>query len=144
MLDPIYLMILFAGIGNGAFDVFKKIGKDQTYNQYNLGEESQDYLQGIAESYFIDFEAAFAGIRKDEVMREIRYYNGKVLSFPVWCLEMKGHDIVSKLAKVYPGIEGKYRNEGDLQKALVVVMVKAFPFVPLDSVELLGSIGTAS
>lgn len=50
---------------------------------------------------------------------------------------MKGHEIVTKLAKVYPGIDGKFRGEGELQKALISVMAKAFPFVPLESIELL-------
>lgn len=143
VLDPIYLMILFASVGKGtgAFGVFEKIKKDATYNQYNLGLEKQEDLQDIAEVYFNDFDSAFPGIRKDEVMREVRYYNGKNLVFPVWYLEMKGHEIVAKLAKVYPGIEGVYRNEGDLQKALIAVMGKSFPFVPSDSVELLERIG---
>lgn len=143
LVDPIYLMILFASTGAGAYDVFAKIKKDQTFNQYLLGSESQEELQRIADLIFEDFGKAFKTIRKDEQRREVKYYNGIILFYPTWYLDMVGHEIVIKLDKVYPGMARKYPNEGDLQKALVPIIGKSFPFVPLASVGLLNQIENA-
>lgn len=140
IVDPIYLMMLFASLGAGAFNVFEIINKDQHYNHYLLGNESQEELQRIADIIFEKLTAAFPTFTKEEERRGVKYYNGKTLQYPIWYLDMIGHELVPKFDKIFTGLSGKYPKEGDLQKALIPVIGKAFPFVPLISVELLNQI----
>lgn len=138
ILDPIYLVCLLIELNN-AHNICESIGIDRMYNQYSLGTESQTKLQYIVKFYFEEFEKKFPLFKYDSNQIEIMYLNGKKLKIPEWYLKMQGHEIVTKIKIVFIGLD-KYRTEGELQNALITIMNKSYPFVPLTTIKVFESI----
>jgi hypothetical protein len=140
ILDPIYLVCLLIDLNN-AHGIMEKIGIDKTYNQYLLGLGSSERLQGVVKVFFSDFESKFSTNKYESDLMTIEYYNGHKLQIPKWYLQMRGHDIFSKIKTVYPAIEGKYKTEGDLLNALTIIVAKFYPFVSMDTIKKIEEIG---
>ncbi len=140
ILDPIYLVCLLIEYNN-AHKILEKINISNTYSQYELGNESDEFLQNIVEVYFTEFESKYPTYKYNSERTIVEYLNGKRLEIPKWYLEMKGHDIVEKLKAVFPALEGKYKRESELQNALTIIMSKYYPFVPLSSIKIIETIG---
>lgn len=138
ILDPIYLICLLIELHN-AHNICESIGVDLMYNQYSLGTESEEMLQNIVKFYFEEFEKIFPAFKYDSNRIEIEYLNGRKLQIPEWYLKMQGHEIVTKIEMVFKSLE-KYRSEGDLQIALITIMNKSYPFVPLTTVKIIETI----
>ncbi|WP_338648259.1 ATP-binding protein [Flavobacterium sp. KS-LB2] len=131
--DPIYLVVQLMELK--AHNIHSEIGLDESYNQYQLGNEKN--LAEIAIEWF--FEKFYSKFPMSEELkstkRTVKFLNGIDFSIPIWYLEFQGHDLESKLKTVFPALE-KYRNEGELQKNLSVISAKCYPFVHLDTIEV--------
>jgi predicted ATPase len=140
ILDPIYLICLLIDLNN-AHGICEKIGIDKTYNQYLLGNEKIERLQKILEYFFTEFERKFPAYKYDSKKTSVSYLNGNNLEIPEWYLKMNGHEIVDKIKIIFTSLAGKYKNEGEIQKELTIIMAKCYPFVPLTSIKIIEQIG---
>ncbi|MFN0256968.1 AAA family ATPase [Pedobacter ureilyticus] len=131
--DPIYLVMQLMELK--AHNVHAEMGLDETYNQYQLGEEKE--LAEKAINWF--FEKFYNKFQMAEELKQnkriVKFLNGMDFMIPIWYLEFQGHDLESKLKTVFPALE-KYRNEGELQRNLSIISAKCYPFVHLDTVEI--------
>jgi len=139
ILDPIYVVCLLIELKN-AHNICQSIGVDLIYNQYSLGEQSVEKLAEITRHFFSEFEKKYPSYKYNSEKCRISYYNGKTVDFPIWYLQMKGHDIVTKIKVVFPAL-AKYTNEGELQNALSIISAKCYPFVPLTTITTIENIG---
>lgn len=138
LLNPIYIYSLLMDMGN-AHDVYKKLGLDQSFNHFLLGELPQDKLQSYIKLFFEDFESSFQTYKYESDKIEIEFYNATKLQVPKWFMQSKGHDILEKVKKVYSALQ-KYRNEGDLQRELSLIISKSYPFIPVSSINTIEEI----
>ena len=137
ILDPIYLVCLLIDTNN-AHGVMEAIGITTSYNQYLLGGEANERIQSIVTYYFSKFEERFPSYKYDSEKVTVHYLNGRCIQVPKWYLLMQGHEIVDKVQQIFPALnQPKYRTEGAMQKVLITIMSKCYPFVPLTSVHLL-------
>lgn len=131
--DPIYLIIQLMEIK--AHNIHLEIGIDETYNQYQIGNETE--LAEKAINWFFDkFYSKFP--MNDDIKnnkRKVTFFNGVSYEIPVWYLEFQGHDLETKLKTIFPALE-KFRNEGELQNKLTVISAKCYPFIHSDTVEV--------
>ena len=131
--DPIYLIIQLMEIK--AHNIHLEIGIDETYNQYQIGNETE--LAETAINWFFDkFYSKFP--MNDDIKnnkRKVTFFNGDTYEIPVWYLEFQGHDLETKLKTIFPALE-KFRNEGELQNKLTVISAKCYPFIHSDTVEV--------
>ena len=140
ILDPVYLVCLLIETKN-AHGVMGKIGIDAGFNQYLLGSESLERIQSIVEYYFSEFEQKFPVFKSHSERETVEYLNGKTVQVPKWYLRMQGHEIVTKVKAIFPALnQSVYQNEGEIQKALTVIMAKSYPFVPLTSIKVIETI----
>ncbi|MEX2362669.1 MAG: AAA family ATPase, partial [Balneolaceae bacterium] len=138
LLNPIYVYSLLMDMDN-AHDIYRKLDIDQTYNHFLLGELPQNKLQEFIELFFGDFESSFQTYKYESSKVEIDFYNGKKLLVPEWFMQTKGHDILDKVKQVYNALQ-KYRNEGELQKKLSLIISKSYPFIPVSSISTIEEI----
>ena len=118
-----------------AHNVHSEIGLDETYNQYQLGNE-KDLAEKAIEWFFEKFYNKFPMSGElQQNKRTVKFLNGMEFLIPIWYLEFQGHDLESKLKTVFPALE-KYRNEGELQKNLSIISAKCYPLVHLDTIEV--------
>lgn len=134
VFDPVYLCILFLE-SKGAHNIRAELGFDETYNQYNLSNESNNRLQQVWDWFLKKIYEKFPAL-KSENTNTIVYYNRKEVLVPDWFLTTKGHEIEPKLRETFQ-ILAKFTAEGDLQNNLSTIMAKCFPLVPMESIELL-------
>jgi len=127
--DPIYLCILF--IEQNLANDIKELGFNKSFNQYSIQEYDNTKLQELADWVIKKLIAKFPVLNTDELI-EISYANNKRIAIPSWYLQMKGHDIETKLKGTFLSLGG-FKNEGDLQKKLTEIMVKCYPLIPEDS-----------
>mgnify|MGYP003606217329 CR=1 FL=1 len=131
--DPIYLAMQLMELK--AHNVHSEIGLDETYNQYQLGNE-KDLAEKAIEWFFEKFYNKFPMSGElQQNKRTVKFLNGMEFLIPIWYLEFQGHDLESKLKTVFPALE-KYRNEGELQKNLSIISAKCYPLVHLDTIEV--------
>ena len=132
LYDPIYLTVLLMNLkGN---NIFTELGIDETYNQYNIGNENQEFLQKISDWFFNKYYTHFKIEKvKQEELVAIEYLNGKKIMVPKWYTEIRGHDLEIKIKKIFNSIEGKYPSEVQLQNELTLIIGKCYPFIPKDS-----------
>ena len=100
ILDPIFLAMLF--LEQGGKNSINELGFDEFYNQYKLGEESNEKLQEIADwiiTKFVEKNPIYKHQLEEKV--EYRYYNGKKISVPKWYAELNGHDLLEKFKNVF-------------------------------------------
>jgi len=137
--DPIYLTVLLMKMN--AHNIFDTLGLSKTYNYLAIFNASNDFLQKIADAFFIEYYSKNSGVNQAlrQDLKKVEYYNGKFVNLPVWFLESQGHDFEKKLEKVFPAFE-KYKNEGELQKELTLIIATCYPLIPLKSVEVLEQI----
>lgn len=135
--DPAYLMILFLEMN--AMNVRTELGLDISYNEYKLGE-NQELLQKSIDWFFDKYYAKFNTSQelKDD-KQEVEYFNEIKVMIPKWYLEFHGHDLEIKLKEVFIALQ-KYRNEGDLQKELTIISAKSYPFIHIDTVQMIEKI----
>lgn len=131
--DPIYLIILLIELK--AHNIHSDIGIDEAYNQYQIGTQIE--LAELAINWF--FEKYYANFSMSEEIknnkRTVKFLNGIKYDLPIWYLEFQGHDLETKLKKVFPALE-KFRDEGELQKNLSVISAKCYPLIHLDTVNV--------
>ncbi len=109
LLDPIFVLIILIDTGN-AYGILGEMGLDQTYNQYLIGEESEEKLQGWVELFFQKVEEKYPALKYASEQIEVKYLNGKTLSVPKWYLHEQGHNLVDKLKIILQNIvmRGQY------------------------------------
>src|SRR5690606_27541797 len=119
-----------------AMNLRRDLGLEITYNEYKI-IENQKLLQKATDWFFekLHIELKVPQEQRD-LKREIEYFNGVKLAIPNWYLIYKGHDLEVKLKKSFVALE-KYRNEGDLQKKLSIISAKSYPFIHLDTVNMI-------
>ena len=139
LLDPIYIVCLLIEIK--AHNVFNEFKISENFNQYLLGQETNERIQEISEIFFAAFESKFRSNKYDSKKIRIEYLNGKIAEFPEWYLQMQGHELLLKVMEIYPALNNKYTKEGVIQKALTIIMVKCYPFVPMTSINLIEDLG---
>jgi AAA15 family ATPase/GTPase len=139
ILDPIYIICLLIELNN-AHNILEDIGFDKTYNQYNLGQESSEIIQACFKFFFNKIESKFPAFKYDSERSSIEYLNGRKIEIPDFYLKTRGHDIVEKIKAVFSAIDGRYKNEGELQSKLTEIMCKCYPFVPLTSIKTIEAI----
>lgn len=135
LYDPIYLSILFLE-SNGANNIRNELKFDETYNHYNLANETTDRLQEIWDWVLKKVEDTFPALKAQPDKIGLVYYNNKKILAPKWFTKMQGHEMEEKLRKIFASL-AKFTSEGDLQNSLSVIMAKCYPLVPKDSIELL-------
>ncbi|MDG5768273.1 ATP-binding protein [Balneolales bacterium ANBcel1] len=138
LLNPIYIYSLLMDMGN-AHDVYNKLGIDQSFNHFLLGELHQEKLQNYIKLFFEDFESSFQAYKYETNKIEIKFYNGKELLVPKWFMQSKGHNILEKVKNVYSALQ-KYQYEGDLQRELSLIISKSYPFIPVSSIKTIKEI----
>lgn len=131
--DPLHLCILF--LDQRCANGIGKIGFDETYNQYSLANESNERLQVVTDWFFTRLKEVFPAI-DNETVTVIGYANGKTTSLPQWYLMERGHDVEGKLRKAFPSLTA-FQGEGVLQKKLTQIASKCYPFIPVDSLEVI-------
>lgn len=131
--DPIYLIMQLMELK--AHNIHPELGLDESYNQYQLGNQT-DLAEKAIDYFFERFYEKFpqSDNNKND-KRVVQFFNETEHQIPVWYLEIQGHDLETKLKTVFPALE-KYKNEGDLQKSLTVITAKCFPFIHLDTVKV--------
>lgn len=140
LLNPIYVYTLLMDMDN-AHNIYDKLGLGQGYNQFLLGDKPEEKLQEYVKLFFKDFESSIPQYKYDSQKVEIEFYNGKKLMIPEWFMKNKGHDILEKVKQVYNAFD-KYRNEGELQNKLSLVMSKSYPFIPANSIKVIEKISS--
>lgn len=138
ILDPIYILCLLIDMGN-AHGICQKTGLDITYNQFMIGTENEDKLQQLTSYFFNEFEKKFPAYKYDSKKVHLEYLNKKHLEVPEWYVKMQGHKIVDMIKKIFPALD-KFKNEGELQNKLSVILTKCYPFVPITTINLLEKI----
>lgn len=137
LFDPVYVVCYLLEVK--ANNAARELNFDESYNQYSIGSETNEDLQRICDWFFEKIYIKFPAYKNNEVIRRVEYYNGKHYDIPTWYLEAQGHkNLVPKLKEVFTVFDSpKFNSEGDLQKILTNIMGKCFPFVPLETIELL-------
>lgn len=140
LFDPLYVIVLLMDMNN-AHNICESIGIDRSYNQFLIGQESEERLQEIVKFFFLEFEKKFPAYKFDTGLKEIEYLNGKKVKIPEWYLRSQGHDLVGKLKMVFPAL-GKFNDLG-AQSELTLILTKCYPLIPIDSINLIESIGVS-
>jgi predicted ATPase len=135
LLDPIYTILVLVQMEAHGLREMVSIRKDE--NEYLIGERSNGSLQAMADLFYAEVERAVPSYQVDNNPTPIQYLNGKTIRVPQWALLNRGHDVEEKIKKAFPALTGKFRNEGELQEALALIMAKCYPFVPKTSIEIL-------
>lgn len=138
ILDPLYIICLLMDMKN-AHNICQSLDLEITYNQFSIGDEDESRLQEMVKFYFEKFEDSFSTYKYSSKKIQIEYLNGKVVEVPKWYLEMQGHEIVTKIKKIFTALQ-KFKSEGELQNALSLIITKCYPFVPLLTIELIEKI----
>jgi hypothetical protein len=138
LIDGLYLAILFLEMNTTK--IRNELNFPETYMEYGIIEESNERLQQIWDWMINEIENEFPAL-KTKVTNEIRYYNNKKVIVPEWLFKIKGHELVTKLRKVFPALD-KFKNEGELQDELSLIMAKCYPLVPVESISILKEIFT--
>jgi predicted ATPase len=136
--DPIILAILF--LEYEWYNVHKELSLDKTYNQFDLILESDEKLQQVSDFFFDKVNSEFYKAYKKADYKTINYLSGKKINVPIWFLKEKGHNIFEKLQKVFKCLE-KY-SESELTAELTVLMVKSYPFIPIETIKMLEYLST--
>ena len=136
LLDPLYIMMLLLE-NNNAHNIAGILGINEFYNPYTIGNEDETVLQRFIAEFFSLYESVYASSKYDSDKMEIEYLNKKKVKIPIWYLREQGHLLVTKLKEVFSMLGAKYKDEGKLQKELTKVMAKCYPFVPMDSIQLI-------
>lgn len=138
--NPIYLIIYFMQ-ERGANNIYKELELQETINHYNLGDMEEPYLQKFSDWFFEQYCKKFNPTKKEEISIyvEFKFFNGKKINIPKWYMEHKGHDLETKLKQIFRSLENSRKSEGDLQKEIIKVIGKCYPFIPQDSVDLIES-----
>ncbi len=136
LCDGIYLTILLMELN--AHNIRQELGFQETYMEYQIVNESQELIQKIWDYIIGKIQSKFPALTK-ETTASIRYSNLITVQIPEWFCNMKGHDLIEKIKATFPALE-KYRNEGELQDKLSLIMAKCYPLVSQESVNLLKTI----
>ncbi|MCT8341265.1 ATP-binding protein [Flavobacteriaceae bacterium TK19130] len=137
--DPIYILILLMDLK--ANRIYKELELEETFNQYNLMNSNQEFLQKLTDWFFNKYYLEFnVSKSKKNDKTSITYLNGMEIQIPKWYLSTKGHDLELNIKKLFNSLENKFRSEGHLQKELILIMGKLYPLIPKDSEEIINSI----
>ncbi|WP_165814887.1 ATP-dependent nuclease [Chryseobacterium sp. HMWF035] len=135
--DPIYIVILLMTME--AHNIHRELGIENTYNQYNLGSDKdlcEKAIQWFFEKYLNKYSLSKESMNET---RAVKYYNGFEFELPIWYLEFQGHDLEIRLKGVFTAL-GNSKNEGYLQKELTKIIARCFPFIHMDSVDVINKI----
>ncbi|GEM_PF-1319567 len=139
LFDPLYVSVLLMEME--AHNIFEELDIERTYNQYSIGNESNEFLQSVADWFFNSYYKFFNHNEKDKSdFIKIEYYNKKNINIPKWFAHFKGHDFELRIKKVFPCLEGKFTSDGDLKRKLSTIIGKCFPLTPKDSIDLIKNI----
>ena len=138
VLDPVYLICLLLDMDD-AHNISKELKFGSAYNQFSIGNETNERLQEISNYVFDQLKKEFPVYKKETETIEISYINGKSILWPKWYAQMQGHQLEEKLRKVFTALN-KFSGEGVLQNKISLIIGKCYPFVPSSTVELLESI----
>ncbi len=127
--DPIYLCVLFMELK--AHNIHKQLGKDESYNHYDIKNEGEDFLQKVIDWFFSQYYKTIKVLEKEK-LKEVLYINGKKVKLPLWYLDYHGHNLESNLRKVFNSLD-KFSGEGKLQKELTLIIAKCYPLIPIES-----------
>ena len=92
-------------------------------NEYELFNQDEKDLQKIANHIFSEIYPMLSVPSDEEKMEEIEFTNGKILMYPKWFLNFRGHDLYAKFRY-------KYKNAITYEK-LVNALIR-HEFIPTD------------
>ena len=144
VLDPIYIICLLLSTNKNKVEkennIQKALGLDSTYVESSIGNESEDFIQSKINWFFETYESKFISFNSmsNKKQVQVKYLNNKILQLPEWYVYAQGHKLLDKMKEVFPELaSSKYSNEGELQKALTIIMARCYPFVPTTTIEVL-------
>jgi len=137
ILDPFYIISLLYDLKK--YKEVEQFGLGEHYNQFSIGNETNERLQEIADKYFSLFENKYQCYRIQKEKVKVEYHNGKAVIFPKWFLMEKSHGLEPKIKEVFEGLGSRFPSQtgADLQLATIDVLAKCYPFVPKTTVEFL-------
>ncbi|WP_162800462.1 ATP-binding protein [Acidibrevibacterium fodinaquatile] len=90
LCDPLIIYARLNGEGKAPAIEGVNISRGEEYRIRDLGEED---LQKIINKILNDMKSKIC--RVDDGERQVKFTNGKTLSYPVWFLEKRGHDLLN-------------------------------------------------
>ncbi len=90
LCDPLIIYALLKEEGKAPAIEGVNISRGEEYRIRDLGEE---YLQKIINQILNEMKLKICRVDDDE--RQVKFTNGKTLSYPVWFLERPGHDLLN-------------------------------------------------
>lgn len=139
LCDPIYLVALFVR-QKGANRVLSELNLDKYYREQNIGDEPTNRLQFFA-NWVIDKIEAYLKLNVEKEVKEVKYLNGKSLIYPKWFLDYNGHDLIELLKKVFDSLRNL--DERKIEEELIAIAVRCYPFISVDTVDLLQEIANS-
>lgn len=132
LFDPIYVLIFL--IRNEYSPALNELGISKSDNELDILKWEEARLQEVADWYFEKYYSKYPIQRSKSLDKvEVEYYSGKKLKYPRWFLEEKGHDFIEKNFKEVfePFKKSSYKRD------LINIIGKCYPFIPLESKELI-------
>jgi hypothetical protein len=133
--DPLYFAVYFIS-NKGANNILRELELNDTFNEYSIINETNDFLQKIVNWFFGRLKSKHHSQKTESV--NVKYYNDRMISIPKWYIEYKGHDLTQIIKMSFQSLQNK--NEDQLIKELTVIMAKCYPLIPLKSVEIIEEI----
>lgn len=135
--DPIYITVLLMELK--VESVYEELGLNMTFNHLGMKDQSNAFLQKIADWFFDKFPEQFTR-SKDKTPKDIQYLNGSKIIVPKWFLIERGHDIELQVKSIFEKLGQRYKNTVDMQKDIALLIARSFPLIPIDTKKLLEEI----
>lgn len=120
--------------------ISKDLQVPERYQHYEFGiKEPLERIQQVSDWIIQKIVKKFPALKDNSNMIDVHFNNNKTVKVPAWYLQMRGHELEEKLKKTFLSLE-KYRNEGDLQRELTLLVVKSYPFTPTSSCNIIKSL----
>lgn len=133
LFDPLYLAALFIDTNANNICAELKIDKG-IYNPYNIGEESNERLQEIADWVIVKFEDKYGKVNNER--KTIEYLNGKKITIPKWLWGVNGHNFWQKFQGIFKSLE-KYDTDVKMAVELSEVAARCYPLVSIDTIKII-------
>jgi AAA15 family ATPase/GTPase len=133
IFDPIYLSILLLEKRYG--ELASHISHSESDNQYDLIKSAgaQTAINFITEKIKSKFSHKSIDVSPIQC-----HYGSLTFCIPKWYLMLDGHKLKGQIIKTFEPLHGLIAaGDYEVEKALINIMAKVFPFVPSETVDLL-------
>lgn len=134
--DPIYIIMLLMTFEGD--NIYKELKIPETTNEYEIINFSNDRINEMIKWFFNKYYEKYR-IEDSEKQNliPVHYLNNKTFNLPNWYIKFQGHDLENRIKSLFMSLENRYRSEGSLQKALTKIIAKCYPFIPIETSELI-------